>query len=85
MRPRVKSTTSSTRLESDVEFVAGLQAEAELVEHGAGRPGLGVDAGDADKAHASRFGHHPQDGRHRADSLHRCDVGGDGCIHQACN
>ena len=65
----------------DVERVAGLQAEADLVVHGAGGPGTGVDAGDADEAHAGGFGHHAQDGRHGADGLHRIDVGGSQIFH----
>ena len=58
----------------DLQFAAGLEPEADVVEHAAGDPAVLGDAGDGRKAHAGRAADDVENRRHGIDPAHRIDV-----------
>jgi hypothetical protein len=69
----------------DVQFAAGLQSEADLIEDGAANPALIGDPRDGCKAHSGRSAYDLENARHRDDTLNGSDIGCKIFHHHKCS
>ncbi|RWW89905.1 hypothetical protein BHE74_00001469 [Ensete ventricosum] len=72
----VRATDFVTKGGGQVQFASHAEAEFQLVEHRAGRPGVLRHAGDRGKPQAGHVADDFEHGRHRADAADGGDVGG---------